>query len=558
MPDPTPVILDHDGAVDDFMTLLLVATLDEVDLRAVVVTEADGFAVPAVSASRSILRLAGRPDVPVGLSAARPVNPFPSEWRMASWMIDALPILQATHDGSPPETHPGEELLARALRDSPRPATVVVTGPLSCLAAVLRDEPALEERIERVLWMGGAIRVPGNVSPFMEHGHDGSAEWNAYWDPFAVEAIWETRLPLTVCPVDVTERAGLAPADLRPGLIAQRGRPLSDLAGQAYALVSHIRDYFLWDVTTASYLAWRELYTVESIRTRAIATGPSEGRIAPADDGRSIDVLTAVDPAALRERLLAQWAREAPAPHSFARQAETFERRGYVFGDEDLLAWIADAVPVGGDERVLDVAGGTGAVGRYVSRGGAGCVVLDLVPEMLAAGARAAVDEDRRDVLFVRGDATDIPFADDQFDVVVTRFALHHIDRPERAVAEMARVCRPGGRVAVIDMLGQGERHDELERLRDPSHVHALGRDELTELIRGAGVAVETELTREHPLQAARWLAQTEPAPEAWEAVERALRAEAEGGPPTSLRASLDGDELTIVQTWVLVAGRAG
>jgi purine nucleosidase len=306
---PEPLILDHDGAVDDLMTLLLVATLEHVDLRAVVVTEADCFAQPAVSASHSILRLAGRRDVPVGLSTARPVNPFPSEWRMASWMIDSLPILQATHDGTQRVVEHGEALLARVLRESDEPVTVLVTGPLSCLAAVLRDDPALESKVGRVVWMGGAVRVPGNVSPFMEHGHDGSAEWNAYWDPFAVAAIWDTQLRLVVCPVDVTEAEGLAPRDLTAGFVVQRAHALSDLAGQSYALVRHIRDYYLWDITTAGFLAWPELYTVEHVPTRAIAEGPSEGRILPDDGGRPVEVLTAVDADRLRERLLAQWAR---------------------------------------------------------------------------------------------------------------------------------------------------------------------------------------------------------------------------------------------------------
>src|SRR5215475_8225139 len=110
----------------------------------------------------------------------------------------------------------------------------------------------------------------------------------------------------------------------------------------------------------------------------------------------------------------------------FARQSQTFETPGYVFTDERILGWIEANTPVRSDDRILDVAGGTGALGRHLARSAASCVVLDLVPEMLAKGAAHG----RRDVLYVEGDATAMPFADAQFDLVVTRFAVHHFDDP--------------------------------------------------------------------------------------------------------------------------------
>jgi ubiquinone/menaquinone biosynthesis C-methylase UbiE len=244
---------------------------------------------------------------------------------------------------------------------------------------------------------------------------------------------------------------------------------------------------------------------------------------------------------------------------SFARQAGSFERRGYLFRSEEILDWIAGAVPVGPEDRVLDVAGGTGAVGRHLSRRAAGAVILDLVPEMLSAGAAAAAAEGRRDVLFVCGDATQMPFAGHQFDVVVTRFALHHIDDPATAVREMARVCRPGGRVAAVDMVAApgevGDRHNELERLRDPSHVTALRHDELAGILEAAGIRIDGGSELEYVMPVARWLDQTQPATRARRTVADALLTEAGGGAPTGLRAGFEHDELTIRQTWALLTG---
>jgi ubiquinone/menaquinone biosynthesis C-methylase UbiE len=240
----------------------------------------------------------------------------------------------------------------------------------------------------------------------------------------------------------------------------------------------------------------------------------------------------------------------------FARQAEDFERPQWSFGDEGLLRWVADATPIGGEDRVLDAAGGTGALGRFLSRHARACVILDVVPEMLEAGERAAADEGRRDVLFVRGDAADMPFLAGQFDVVVTRFALHHMEDPAAALREMARVCRPGGWMTVVDLVDGGGDHNRLERLRDPSHTRALARGELEEAVAAAGVAVSERREREAAMPVRPWFAQARTEEAAAREVEAALRAELEGGPSTGLCPREREGTLTLTQTWVLLGGR--
>jgi SAM-dependent methyltransferase len=55
--------------------------------------------------------------------------------------------------------------------------------------------------------------------------------------------------------------------------------------------------------------------------------------------------------------------------------------------------------------------------------------------------------------VFVHGDAAHMPFVDDAFDLVLSRFAVHHFERPEEQISEMVRVCRPDGRIAIIDLV---------------------------------------------------------------------------------------------------------
>ena len=90
------------------------------------------------------------------------------------------------------------------------------------------------------------------------------------------------------------------------------------------------------------------------------------------------------------------------------------------------------------------------------------------------------------------GDVVPLPFPDASFSVVVTRYSFHHFLDPKAVLAEMVRVCRPGGRVAVIDVFTsspeQAEAYNRVEKLRDPSHVRALSLGELTGLCDDAGL----------------------------------------------------------------------
>jgi ubiquinone/menaquinone biosynthesis C-methylase UbiE len=239
----------------------------------------------------------------------------------------------------------------------------------------------------------------------------------------------------------------------------------------------------------------------------------------------------------------------------FGKQASNFEAEGSLFRHGGILGWIAAHIEVPPGARILDVAGGTGQVGRHLARDGATAVIADLTDAMLAAGLRSVQEEGRDDVIFVRGDATDLPFPNDQFEVVVSRFALHHMDDPGAAIAEMARVCRPDGAVTLIDMVAGGDRHDELERLRDPSHTRALPEGELRDLIAAAGREAKREADWEQALPVERWLQQAETPAEARSQIRAALEEEADGGAPTGLRAQRADEGLMISQRWLLIGG---
>jgi ubiquinone/menaquinone biosynthesis C-methylase UbiE len=244
----------------------------------------------------------------------------------------------------------------------------------------------------------------------------------------------------------------------------------------------------------------------------------------------------------------------------FAKQAATFEDPDYSFADRRLIAWINKNVPAEPGTAVLDVAGGTGHIARAYADGSAVAVVLDLSDEMLVTGQRQAQAAGQRNVVFVRGDAAAMGFVDDAFDLVVSRFAVHHFERPDEQIGEMVRVCRPGGRVAIIDLVAVetalAAKHDRLERMRDPSHTRALPMDELRTLLEKTGADVLHETFHDQRLPVERWLDQAGPPAETAKAIRSELRGELDGGAPTGMRPLIEDGELHITHRYAIVVAR--
>lgn len=303
-----PVLMDHDGGVDDFLSTVLLLTMEHVQPLGIVVTPADCYIQPAVSATRKILDLMGRSDITVAESTVRGLNSFPRLFRRDTFTVDHLPILnQQDAPTAPLALEPGQAFMARVLHDAPEPVTILATGPLTTIATALALDASIEAKIKEILWMGGALNVPGNVDKVVEGGQDGSAEWNVYWDPPAAYRLWQTSIPITMCPLDITNNVPVTSGFVRT-IARNRHLPLSDFAGQCYALVTH-QDYFFWDVLTTAYLGRPDLFTVREVETAIIPTGPSQGRTVVQAGGKKVKALATVNKEAFYDYMLKAWAR---------------------------------------------------------------------------------------------------------------------------------------------------------------------------------------------------------------------------------------------------------
>jgi ubiquinone/menaquinone biosynthesis C-methylase UbiE len=178
---------------------------------------------------------------------------------------------------------------------------------------------------------------------------------------------------------------------------------------------------------------------------------------------------------------------EAVVRRSFAKQTGLFTGDDALFARRQLsaLAWLE---PLDPEMIVLDVACGAAHAAEQVAPHVRQVVGLDLTRALLDLGADRLRDAGITNVLLQEGSAAELPFLDASFDVVFCRAALHHIPDPDGAVAEMARVCRLGGRVVAADMVAPSadvrDAFDALHRRIDPSHAGVFLEAELAGLLR--------------------------------------------------------------------------
>ena len=143
------------------------------------------------------------------------------------------------------------------------------------------------------------------------------------------------------------------------------------------------------------------------------------------------------------------------------------------------------------DDEALDVACGPGLVACSLAPHVARVTGIDLTPKMIAQARKLQSEKGLSNLTWQIGDVLPLPFDDEHFSLVLSRYSFHHFLAPKAVLSEMIRVCRPKGRVMVVDAVLPPENVDAyntMEVLRDPSHVHALSLTEMTELVSDSGL----------------------------------------------------------------------
>ncbi|WP_265461210.1 pyrimidine-specific ribonucleoside hydrolase RihA [Aeromonas salmonicida] len=199
-----PVILDCDPGHDDAIALILALASPELKVLAVTTSAGNQTQEKTLNNALRILTLLGRDDIPVAAGAPKP---------LARELIIADNVHGESGLDGPtlpdpafaPQAMTGLELMAKSLRESPEPVTLVPTGPLTNIALLLAAHPELKPNIARIVLMGGAAGA-GNWTP--------AAEFNIYVDPEAADMVFQSGIPITMCGLDVTHEAQVMDEDI--------------------------------------------------------------------------------------------------------------------------------------------------------------------------------------------------------------------------------------------------------------------------------------------------------------------------------------------------------
>jgi len=212
------IIYDGDPGIDDALAILLALRSPEVKLEAVTTVGGNVTVELATQNALKILELVGDEDVRVAKGYERPglktATSFHGE--------DGL-----GNTGLPPPTRKAEstnavDLMISEIKTERYGISLVTAGPLTNLAKAVEKDPSIRDYVREVIVMGGAIGVPGNVTP--------AAEFNIYTDPEAAQTVFASGLPITLVPLDVTTQVVLRPDHLAK--IEEANTELTDFIGR--------------------------------------------------------------------------------------------------------------------------------------------------------------------------------------------------------------------------------------------------------------------------------------------------------------------------------------
>ena len=218
------VIIDTDPGIDDALAILLALRSSELQISAITTVSGN---VPVEIATRNLLRIIrlapSAPRIPVAQGARHPLQKQPV-YATGFHGDDGLGGLDSLRDDSGNPRYPlasmslssrnaADEILFQ-LATTPQPLTIIALGPLTNIAAAIQKDKETMAQAQRIVLMGGAIGVPGNITPV--------SEFNIYVDPIAAGIVFNAGIPLTVVGLDVTHQVKLAAGDIAAATDARK------------------------------------------------------------------------------------------------------------------------------------------------------------------------------------------------------------------------------------------------------------------------------------------------------------------------------------------------
>ncbi len=288
-----PILIDTDMGVDDALAIALALGSDEIELVGLVSV---GGNVSLDQATRNIGRLLAAMTPKTRPMVARGLDQTAPGLRDASHVFGTdglggvdLPVPADFAPGSFLDVY--EELAARHGHS----LTVVAIGPLTNLAALLRDRPDVLAKVGQVIVMGGAIWCPGNITRW--------AEFNFHRDPAAAATVLSAGLPLTIVPLDVTRQVAMDESHMAQ--LSRGGTRAGDLLARMMRMpierkteTSSPGSFLVHDAVAIGVLLWPQLFMRSKMGLEVITSGEQAGRAKPVvakDKTRQLGVVISVN-----------------------------------------------------------------------------------------------------------------------------------------------------------------------------------------------------------------------------------------------------------------------
>lgn len=204
------VIHDSDAAYDDVTALCLLLCSKSVNVEAITVSgTGEAHGLPGAENMANVCHLLGLPEIPIAYGSPKSCDssgkPFPEYIRKEA--DDLFSGINIPKHPNPKITHSAVELLIKTLESSKEKITILATGPLTNIAQLIKKHPQLaKETIEKIVIMGGAVNIEGNIKVLDPESNNTVAEWNIYADPKAAEIVFLSGIPVTLVPLNATNQ----------------------------------------------------------------------------------------------------------------------------------------------------------------------------------------------------------------------------------------------------------------------------------------------------------------------------------------------------------------
>lgn len=244
------IILDCDPGIDDALALLFALALTELDVRAITTVSGNRPVDRTFENARRVIALGGRQDIHVFRGAYSPLDQTEPRSNLVHGEDGLGGIVLPPSAARQEETAAAQKII-EILTDAPEAEiTLVAIGPLTNLALALAINPTAFRRAKRLAIMGGAVCVPGNVTPV--------AEFNFWADPLAADRVMQSGVPVELFGLDVTSQA-ICTAQWLDALGALPGAIGAPLAGMIAAYFRE--DPLLHDPCPLAWLVAPDLFT---------------------------------------------------------------------------------------------------------------------------------------------------------------------------------------------------------------------------------------------------------------------------------------------------------